>query len=82
MGSPAKSEGSRIEAITVSQSSPMAPAIARIADVLPVPGAPQSSTGTRAATATPSASTAGFCALISPSVAHQGYRAGRRWRAR
>ena len=76
MGSPAKSEGSLIEAITVSQGSPMAPAIARIADVLPVPGAPHSSTGTRAATATPSASTAGFCALISPSVAHPGHRTG------
>ncbi len=82
MGSPAKSDGSLIEAITVSQGSPMAPAIARIADVLPVPGAPHSSTGTRAATATPSASTAGFCALIVPSVAYRGYPAGRRWRAR
>ena len=76
MGSPAKSEGSLIEAITVSQGRSMAPAIARIADVLPVPGAPQSSTGTRAATATPSASTAGFCALIPPSVAHRRHRTG------
>jgi hypothetical protein len=76
MGSPAKSDGSLIEAITVSQGSPMACAIARIAEVLPVPGAPQSSTGTRAATATPSASTAGFSALISPSVAHPRHRTG------
>ena len=55
-----------MEAITVSHGSPMACAMARIADVLPVPGAPESSTGTRAATATPSASTAGLWGLIPP----------------
>ena len=65
MGSPAKSEGSRMEAITVSHGNPMIWAMARIADVLPVPGAPHSSTGTRAATATPSASTAGLFGLIA-----------------
>ena len=75
MGSPAKSEGSRIEAITVSHGSPMVCAMARIADVLPVPGAPHSSTGTRAATATPSASTAGLYGLIPPSVAHRRHSA-------
>ena len=57
IGNPAKSAGSRIDAITVSHRSPAAAAIARITEVLPVPGAPQSSTGTFAATATPSAST-------------------------
>jgi hypothetical protein len=40
MGSPAKSEGSLIEAMTVSQGRSMACAIARMADVLPVPSAP------------------------------------------
>jgi len=38
----------------------MASAIARIAEVFPVPGAPHSRTGTRAATAIPSASVAGL----------------------
>ena len=82
MGSPAKSDGSRIEAITVSQGRPMACAMARMADVLPVPGAPHSRTGTRAATATPSASAAGLRWLIFPSVAHPGHRPRRPWRAR
>jgi hypothetical protein len=72
MGSPAKSEGSLIEAMTVSHGRSMACAMARIADVLPVPGAPHSSTGTRAATATPSASTAGFGrSLTASSVGHR-----------
>ena len=56
-GRPAKSDGSRIDAMTVSHGSPSAADIALIAEVLPVPGAPHSRTGTRAATATPSAST-------------------------
>ena len=59
-GSPAKSDGSLIDAMTVSQGRLRESAIARMADVLPVPGAPQSKTGTRAATATPSASAAAF----------------------
>jgi hypothetical protein len=57
MGRPAKSDGSRIEAITVSHGQPAAAAMARITEVFPVPGAPHRSTGTRAAIATPSAST-------------------------
>jgi hypothetical protein len=60
IGRPAKSDGSLIEAIAVSHGRRIAAAIARIAEVLPVPGAPHSNTGTRAATATPSASAAGF----------------------
>ena len=47
IGRPAKSEGSRIEAITVSEGKPIASASALITDVLPVPGDPHSSTGTR-----------------------------------
>src|SRR5262249_50502327 len=53
-GRPAKSEGSRMLAITVSHGSPAAAAISRTADVLPLPGPPQRSTGTRTAIATPS----------------------------
>ena len=42
IGRPAKSDGSRIDAITVSHGHPAASAIARITEVLPVPGrAPQ-----------------------------------------
>ena len=55
IGSPAKSDGSRIDAITTSHGSPAVAAIARITEVLPVPGAPHSSTGTPAAIAVPSA---------------------------
>jgi hypothetical protein len=42
---------------------------------LPVPGAPQSKTGTRAATATPSASAAAFPSISSsvPLVRHQKF---------
>jgi len=40
--------------------------IARIAEVFPVPGAPQRRTGTRAATATPSA----WTATDGPSMLH------------
>ena len=43
----------RIDAITVSQGSPLASASARITDVLPVPGAPHRSTGTRAGPPSP-----------------------------
>ena len=56
-GRPAKSEGSRMEAMTVSHGRPISCDVALIADVFPVPGAPHSRTGTRAATATPRAST-------------------------
>ena len=69
-GRPAKSEGSLIDAITVSHGRPIVSAIARMADVFPVPGAPHSKTGTRAATAIPSASAAGFpaCGSLIPTV--------------
>ena len=58
IGRPAKSDGSLIDAITVSHGQPASAAIARMTDVLPVPGAPHRSTGTRAEIAIPSASTA------------------------
>ena len=48
MGRPAKSDGSRIEAITVSEGRLKPRASDLITDVLPVPGDPQRSTGTRA----------------------------------
>ena len=87
MGSPAKSDGSRIEAITVSQGQPMASAMARMVEVLPVPGAPHSSTGTRAATATPRATTTGFCCsppgpTVTFRLPPRSHRAGARLRSR
>ena len=60
-GSPAKSDGSRIDAMTVLHGQPMASAIARTAELFPVPGAPQSSTGMPVAIAMPSASSATSC---------------------
>ena len=63
-GSPAKSDGSRMEAITVSHGNPAATAMARIAEVFPVPGGPHSRTGTRAAMAIASASTAVRCPVM------------------
>lgn len=72
-GKPAKSDGSRMDAITVSHGSPSAADIALIAEVLPVPGAPHSNTGTCAATATPSAST-----VVWVADTHRSYGA-RRW---
>lgn len=63
-----KSEGSRIEAMTVSHGQPAASAMARIADVFPVPGGPQRSTGTRAAMAVASASVAVDWSFTTPSV--------------
>jgi hypothetical protein len=57
-GRPAKSDGSRMDAITTSHGHSMAWARSRTAELLPVPGPPQSSTGTCAATASPSASRA------------------------
>jgi len=64
IGNPAKSDGSRIDAITTSHGNPAVCATARITDVLPVPGEPHSSTGTPAAIAVPSASTVVACASI------------------
>ena len=55
-GRPAKSDGSRIAAITVSHRSPMRRASASMVRLLPTPGAPHSSTGTPHSTATASAS--------------------------
>ena len=84
-GRPAKSDGSLIDAMTVSHGSSMALAIARIAEVLPVPGAPHSRTGTRAATATPRASTAAFgCSTLmlchpAPLPAPPGKTKARSW---
>ena len=46
-----------MEAITVSEGRPIASARDLITDVLPVPGDPQSSTGTRTDTASARAST-------------------------
>jgi hypothetical protein len=52
-----------MDAITVSHGQPAASAMARTADVLPVPGGPHSRTGVPAAIATPSAETAMPCPL-------------------
>ena len=77
MGRPAKSDGSRMAAITVSHGHPIASAMALIADVFPVPGAPHSSTGTPAATAIPRASTV-VCwltrARVAPAPGHSRSR--------
>ena len=54
-----------MEAMTVSQGRPMTSAMAWMAEVLPVPGDPHSSTGTLAATAIPSASTVGCSPLTA-----------------
>src|SRR5919199_3333088 len=67
-GSPAKSEGSRMDAITVSHGRSSSRAMALIADVFPVPGAPHSRTGTRAATATPRASIVVCVSDIGPII--------------
>ncbi len=67
-------EGSRIEAITVSTGRPIPPRHRAVGGCLAGARHSPDSAGRPAATATPSASTAGFCALISPSVAHRGYR--------
>ena len=54
-GRPAKSLGSRMEPMTTSTFIPLAAPSASTTEVLPVPGAPHSSTGTLATTATASA---------------------------
>ena len=60
-----------MEAITVSHGQPAASAMARIAEVFPVPGGPHRSTGTRALMAVASASVAVDWSFTTPSV-HDG----------
>ncbi len=56
IGSPAKSVGSRIEAMTTSHGQPLDATIVLIDAVLPTPGPPHTITGTSAAIASARAS--------------------------
>ncbi len=67
-GSPAKSAGSRIEPITTSVGQPRLSPRARTTDVFPVPGLPQSSTGTPACTDTDRASATAAASMLITST--------------
>ena len=67
-GRPAKSDGSRIDAITTSTCRFRCRASWTAADDLPVPGEPHSNTGIPAASATAIASSVGFRPLPPPAA--------------